>query len=997
MKSKFFLGTAIATMLAALDFLNVANHVTNSVLAFNPEHLRRLIQSGECPNCDLSNADLSGQNLEGNNFNGANLRGANLSGANLNQADLTGADLTGANLTGAKLRQVTLWRSILRDVDLRNADLQRANLVGNDLQGMNLQGINLQGANLEGVNLQGANLMGANLQGASLSSVNLQGANLTGADVRNTRVEDVNTEGAIGLNPNNSNNNSPNGRDRELHQQAQQLLARSQELSTAGQLPETLQAATSALDIYRQINSQRGELSALGLLAQTSYRQRNYIPTITYANQALAIARNLADKELEWQMLTLLGNAYYDRADYLKAVEIFRQTLIFRDHLGISYANSGRANLAVGDFAAAIEDSEYASASGDPRTRAIAFNTLAVTSRILGQNAKALDYAQQALESAQWVEDQSLEQEALLNLAEAHQILGAAAPARDYVNQSLAIARQLGDPRAEANAKKTQGNILNEQANYPEAIAAYQASLSLSRAVGDQRLQAEVLQGLGTAQKNAGDFPSAASSLRDSLDLWAELRRVFVGNEYFQVSFDELQSQTYRLLQEVYIAQNQPEAALEVAEQSRTRTFTQIASAKLATTVKAPGIDRIKAIAKERNATLVMYSLRDRCRDVFQFCGGINSRNQKYLQESQLYIWLVKPTGEITFRAVDLAPLLKPRNITLDNLVVSSREGIGIRGLDNKSIDPKSADPKSLEIGAQDKQQDRPKNRQLQNMYQLLIAPIADQLPQNPEDQVIFIPQGALFMVPFAALQDTAGTYLIEKHTLVLTPSLSVLEVTQQQRQTRGRFSLSELKALVVGNPTMPRLRLYDREEALAPLPGAEAEAKAIAPLLNTQALIGAQATKNQVLQQMPGAGIIHFATHGILEDSLDVYGAIALAPDDPSVGSTGLLHAQSILDLNLQAQLVVLSACNTARGKVSGDGVAGLARSFIAAGSPTVVASIWSVPDAPTASLMTNFYQNLAQNPNIAQSLRQAMLTTMQEFPQPRDWAAFTLIGEAN
>ena len=504
---------------------------------------------------------------------------------------------------------------------------------------------------------------------------------------------------------------------------------------------------------------------------------------------------------------------------------------------------------------------------------------------------------------------------------------------------------------------------------------------------------------VGTAQKNAGDFASAASSLRDSLGIWEELRKVFIGNEYFQASFDELQSQTFRLLQEVYIAQNQPEAALEVAEQSRTRVFTQTAAAKLANSsnsivVTAPNIDRIKAIARERQATFVIYSLRDRCRDVFQFCGSINSSNRKYLQESQLYIWVVKPTGEITFRAVELSPLLQPRNITLDTLVVNSREGIGIRGLDNKAS-TKDNPPRT-----------RAKNRQLQSLYQLLISPIAEQLPKDPGDNVIFVPQGSLFMVPFAALQDTEGKYVIESHTIALTPSLRVLEVTQRQRQAQGQLSLSNHpRALIVGNPTMPRLNLgvgvasplENREEQLDPLPGAEAEARAIAPLLGSPFLTGSQATKTTVVQQMPQADIIHFATHGILDDSIDVFGAIAFAPDDPKVGDSGLLHAQQILNLNLQARLVVLSACNTARGKISGDGVAGLARSFIAAGAPSVVASIWSVPDAPTATLMTNFYKNLAQNLDIAQALRQAMLTTMEEFPLPRDWAAFTLIGEAN
>lgn len=115
-----------------------------------------------------------------------------------------------------------------------------------------------------------------------------------------------------------------------------------------------------------------------------------------------------------------------------------------------------------------------------------------------------------------------------------------------------------------------------------------------------------------------------------------------------------------------------------------------------------------------------------------------------------------------------------------------------------------------------------------------------------------------------------------------------------------------------------------------------------------------------------------------------------------PSGNDDGLLTASEILSLKLNAELVVLSACDTGRGKITGDGVIGLSRSLISAGVPSVVVSLWSVPDAPTASLMAEFYQNLQKQPDKGQALRQAMLTTMKKYPIPRDWAAFTLIGEA-
>jgi len=137
-----------------------------------------------------------------------------------------------------------------------------------------------------------------------------------------------------------------------------------------------------------------------------------------------------------------------------------------------------------------------------------------------------------------------------------------------------------------------------------------------------------------------------------------------------------------------------------------------------------------------------------------------------------------------------------------------------------------------------------------------------------------------------------------------------------------------------------------------------------------------------------------HLATHGLLDEKEGLGSAIALTPSDKD---DGFLTAAEILDLQLTAELVVLSACDTGRGRITGDGVVGLSRSLISAGVPSVIVSLWQVPDAPTASLMTQFYQSLSANPDKAQALRSAMLAMMKQHPEPKNWAAFTLIGEAN
>jgi CHAT domain-containing protein len=233
---------------------------------------------------------------------------------------------------------------------------------------------------------------------------------------------------------------------------------------------------------------------------------------------------------------------------------------------------------------------------------------------------------------------------------------------------------------------------------------------------------------------------------------------------------------------------------------------------------------------------------------------------------------------------------------------------------------------------------------------------------------------------------------LIEKHTILTAPSIQVLSLTKKQQQLA-----SGKGAIVVGNPTMPSVGFNRNQppQKLPSLPHSETEAIAIAQLLNVEPLTGDKATKVAVLQQIERARIVHLATHGILDDveGLGVPGFIALAP---SKGDSGLLTANEIFNLRLNAELVVLSACNTGRGRITGDGVIGLSRSFIAAGVPSVVVSLWSVSDESTANLMAEFYRQMQLTPDIAQALRKAMLVTLVKHPNPVDWAAFTLIGEA-
>jgi CHAT domain-containing protein len=451
-----------------------------------------------------------------------------------------------------------------------------------------------------------------------------------------------------------------------------------------------------------------------------------------------------------------------------------------------------------------------------------------------------------------------------------------------------------------------------------------------------------------------------------------------------------------------------------------------------------PTIEQIKQIAKQQNATLVQYSI---IYDDFKI------ENKIQAKESELYIWVIKPTGEVKFHPVDLKPLWQKQNTSLENLVTKTLESFGVaidsptRSANNQQSfavgdlvrrnDDFPSDPawKVVAVNPQNRTLkirlttwednvepiERPfaqvtkvsspqaANTYLQQLYKLLIDPIADLLPKDPNARVTFIPQGSLFFVPFPALQDADRNYLIQKHTILTAPSIQVLDLTRQKRQ---QISGTSKDVLVIGNPTMPEVSLYPGEptKQLKPLPNAEIEAKEVAQIYKTNSIIGNKATKSAILPLFPKARIIHLATHGLLNDFTGggIPGAVALAPEAldkvKDERANGLLTASEIFDLKLNnTELVVLSACDTGRGQISGDGVIGLSRSFISAGVPSVIVSLWSIPDAPTAFLMTEFYQRLQQSNDKASALRRAMLNTMEKHPDPKNWAAFTLIGESN
>jgi CHAT domain-containing protein len=315
---------------------------------------------------------------------------------------------------------------------------------------------------------------------------------------------------------------------------------------------------------------------------------------------------------------------------------------------------------------------------------------------------------------------------------------------------------------------------------------------------------------------------------------------------------------------------------------------------------------------------------------------------------------------------------------------------------------------------------------QSRDLYALLVQPIEDKLAGMTH--VVIIPSGPLHYLPFAALLRSPGTegralwlaqfapgaYFGDQYALSYAPSLVALKYAQE---AAGEVS-TERSLLALADPD-------SGDPALTRLPEARVEAEAVAALFPAhEVYVDKQATEGVVQSQASTASQLLLSTHGLFNAVNPMYSYLVLAPTDGNDGNDGRLHTYEVFGLDLHADLVVLSACETllphlkdmeaqalaVRGNeeedvelsqelmeqlTSGDEIVGLTRAFLYAGTPSVLASLWSVYPEATKDLMVAFYGYLDQGLDKAEALRQAQRDVRKLYPHPAFWAAFNLVGD--
>jgi CHAT domain-containing protein len=306
--------------------------------------------------------------------------------------------------------------------------------------------------------------------------------------------------------------------------------------------------------------------------------------------------------------------------------------------------------------------------------------------------------------------------------------------------------------------------------------------------------------------------------------------------------------------------------------------------------------------------------------------------------------------------------------------------------------------------------------RAARELFEALVTPALDAIGDRAS--LIVVPHGALHYLPFEALLTGEGAasdpgalpYLVRRWTVAYAPSASVLaELRDRARNATQNARRSSL--LAAADPTLQPVAVTPAPDGgrspretpwnLAPLPNARSEIARVAsrfPPDAVETLVGDAAREDRVTRgaALGAARYVHFATHGVVDEEHPARSALLLASGSDSKAD-GLLQAREIFKLRLTADLVVLSACESALGRaITGEGLMSLPRAFLFAGAAAVVSSLWRVADESTPELMAGMYNGLSRERGRAQALREAKLALIDggRWSHPYYWAPFTLIG---
>lgn len=511
---------------------------------------------------------------------------------------------------------------------------------------------------------------------------------------------------------------------------------------------------------------------------------------------------------------------------------------------------------------------------------------------------------------------------------------------------------------AVANALRQLGHVYRETGEPARAVESYDRSLELYAGLGLKIYDLEARRGKLLAYEALGDDAAAERELEALLARLEEYRSKILEVRSRDSFFDAEQGIYDAAADFADARRHDPRAAFDFAERSHARTLLDLLRSPAEAVDGLAGQDVRLALTTE---PLGLEEIRGRMPERAQIL-------QYHVLEDRLLVWLVS-RERVESRAVPV------RRTELEAKVKAFVKLVSEGGAEAATT------------------------AAARELYGLLVAPVESAL--RADAQLCVVADKSLHNLPFAALVSPAtGRYLVEEHTLLNAPSASVFVVVSEAARAKPRGMGETL--LSVGDPDFDREKFRD----LPALPSAEREAREVAALYGARPLLGARAAEEEVTRGMREAEVIQLASHYVIDAGTPMRSRLLLARAGHAAAGEGeaddgVLQAFEVYRLKLpRARLVVLSACRTGGDRVyRGEGAVGIARPFIAAGVPLVVASLWPAESGPTSDLMIGFHRHrkLDGLPT-AEAFRRAQLDMLSGADPrnrlPKHWAAFTITG---
>jgi CHAT domain-containing protein len=703
--------------------------------------------------------------------------------------------------------------------------------------------------------------------------------------------------------------------------------------------------------------------------------------------------------------------------------EVFEELARCMDGMAFSLLYLGEPEKAQRKFAAALAAFE---ALHDPRGRATELLGLGSAQAAAGETdgaAGALASFRQALDLIRASGLRDLQALALYDLARVQRKLRQPQPAVGNLEEALGL--EADDLAARARTLVELGNAYGEVGRADAAEQAFERAIAACGGV--PVVEAPAQAGLARLRRDRGDLAAALAAIQRALAITEQVRSGVLRPDQ-RVSFLEARRAYYELDVDLLmrLASRQPgaghdAAALAVSEQARARGLLDLLARervdvrqRIAPELKASELAIGAAISTLQQRLLAPSSRSLPAADVERLRRELADAEEKE-EELDAEILKREPSYPVVFPPPVLAlqeiqGLLDERTALLEfflgkessYLFVVTRDGLAAHALPPKAeiarlvAAVRDAVDQAGRLGAR---------HYADEAYRLYTALALSAAELRDKPNWIVAPDEVLHLLSFEVLltrqAEDGGAlgrdlpYLIREHAVSYVPSASVLAQLLRAHRAAGGGA-SQAKTFVgFGDPGAGAL------DPRRPLPGARDEVGSIAGLFAAdRALVftGAEATEDRVKTSpaVTWARYLHFASHGILDEEQPARSGLQLARAAGSV-EDGLLQVREVFNLELHADLVVLSACQTGLGKqVSGEGLIGMTRAFLYAGAASVVVSLWQVDDASTADLMVSFYRHLQESGDKAAALRLAKLDLIAAgYSRPYYWAPFILIGQ--